>query len=340
MRSRPDVLVLGGGGLLGVEWMMGLLAGIEDATGFDLRDCEYFVGTSAGSIIAARLQGGRRLRRPNGTERNQGAPDTAKAQAPDRARRAAEVALDRDLPETELPDEETLQERARLGAAVLEGARRAGEWTLAAGSPLAPVALGLVRPAGTLLRAGVLSRIQSPHRTLDDLKARVARYGARFDGRLRIACVDRANGQRVVFGSPGAPQATVPEAVAASCAVPWLFAPVTIAEREYVDGGVWSATNLDAAPVGLDTYVLCLNPTAGINGPHTLVGVARRIARSAVSVEALALRRRGAVVRTVAPDTESSAAMGGDFMDPQPRSRVLAAGYAQGLRVGSEFSSN
>ena len=45
---RPDVLVLGGGGVLGEAWMMGVLAGIEDATGFDLRDCEYFVGTSAG----------------------------------------------------------------------------------------------------------------------------------------------------------------------------------------------------------------------------------------------------------------------------------------------------
>jgi hypothetical protein len=67
-----------------------------------------------------------------------------------------------------------------------------------------------------------------------------------------------------------------------------------------------------------------------------LIAVARRLARSAVSVEALALRRRGAVVRTVAPDTESSAAMEGDFMDTEPRARVLAAGYAQGLREGSE----
>jgi NTE family protein len=318
MRSRPDVLVVGGGGILGLEWMMGLLAGLEDAAGFDLRECEYFVGTSAGSIIAARLSGGRRSRRPDQTERT---PANIGAGG-------------------ELPQEEELRETARLGAAVLERARRAGEWTLAMGSPLAPVALGVVRPAGTLLRAGVLSRIQPPHRTLDDLQARVQRYGARFDGRLRIACVDRASGQRVVFGAPGAPSATVAEAAAASCAVPWLFTPVTIAGREYVDGGVWSATNLDAAPVGLDTHVLCLNPTAGINGPHTLVGVARRLARSAVSVEALALRRRGAVVRTVAPDTESSAAMGGDFMDPEPRARVLAAGYAQGLRMGSDISGD
>ena len=55
MLSRPDVLVLGGGGVLGEAWMMGVLAGIEDATGFDLRDCESFVGTSAGAIVAAHL---------------------------------------------------------------------------------------------------------------------------------------------------------------------------------------------------------------------------------------------------------------------------------------------
>jgi NTE family protein len=312
MRSRPDVLVLGGGGVLGLEWIMGVLSGIEDSTGFDLRECEYFVGTSAGSIAAARLLGGRRPRRP---------PETGNAPPP-----VADAA-----------DEEQLEERARLGATALEAARRAGEWSLAVGSPFAPVALSLARPGGTLLRAGVLMRIPTPQRRLDDLEARVARYGARFDGRLRVACVDRARGRRVVFGSPGAPTATVPEAVAASCAVPWLFAPVTIGDREYVDGGVWSATNLDAAPAGRDTHVLCLNPTAGLNGSHTLVAVARRLARSAVSVEALALRRRGAVVNTVSPDTESSAAMGGDFMDPEPRGRVLAAGYAQGLREGSEI---
>jgi NTE family protein len=185
------------------------------------------------------------------------------------------------------------------------------------------------------MRAGVLTRISPPDRTLDDLRERVDGYGARFDGRLRVAAVDRARGRRVMFGSPSAPRAGVGEAVAASCAVPWLFAPVKIGDREYVDGGVWSATNLDAAPAGRDTHVLCLNPTAGISGTHTIVSVARQLARSTVSIEALALQRKGAVVQAVAPDVDSAAAMGGDFMDPEPRQRVLAAGYRQGLRLGS-----
>ena len=44
--------------------MMGLLAGLEDGSGFDLRDCEHFVGTSAGSIVAAHLVAGDAPRRP------------------------------------------------------------------------------------------------------------------------------------------------------------------------------------------------------------------------------------------------------------------------------------
>ena len=303
MLSRPDVLVLGGGGLLGEEWIQGVLAGIEDATGFDLRECEHFVGTSAGSIVAAKLAGGGTPRRPAS------------------AGTALEPAV---IPRSE----------PQLAGPV-QLARRAGEWTLAAWTPFAPFALAAAGAGGAFVRASLLSRLPRPKRTLDSLREHVDGYGTRFDGRLRIVAVDRMAGRRVVFGSPGAPFATVASAVEASCTVPWLFAPVTIGGREYVDGGVWSSTNLDVAPAARDTHVLCLNPTAGLHGAHTLVAVARRLARSAVSVEALALRRRGAIVRTIAPDLGSSVAMGADFMDPEPRPRVLAAGYRQGLELAT-----
>ena len=51
--------------MLGEAWMMGVLAGLEDGSGFDLRDCESFVGTSAGAIVAAHLAAGRSPRRPS-----------------------------------------------------------------------------------------------------------------------------------------------------------------------------------------------------------------------------------------------------------------------------------
>jgi len=284
--------------------MMGVLAGIEDAAGVDLRDCEAFVGTSAGSIVAAHLVAGNAPRRPSsvGTDLELGSSGPARG----------------------------------LAVAAVTAARRAGQAALAASATFAPLALGVAAPGGALVRALLLRGLPRPPDTLSQLKAQVERSAARFDGRLRVTAVDRGTGRRVVFGSPGAPAATVAEAVEASCTVPWLFAPVRIGDREYVDGGVWSPTNLDAAPAGRDTHVLCLNPTASLASRHTMLTVMRNVARSAVSIEALALRRRGARVRTIAPNAECAAAMGSNFMDQEPRTRVLAAGYRQGLLVAAD----
>jgi NTE family protein len=301
--TRPDILVLGGGGVLGEAWISGVLAGIEDASGIDMRECEHFVGTSAGSIVAANLAAGRRPRRPSSTgtevERIAAPPPTG------------------------------------LAAGARVAARKAGELTLAAWTPLAPLALSVTGPGGSLVRSALLARIPAGRQRLDDLRDRIDALGSRFDGRLRIAAVDRLTGRRVVFGSPGAPPATIAQAVTASCSVPWLFAPVWIAGREYVDGGVWSVSNLDVAPVARDTHVLCLNPTSGISSARTAVAAVRNIIRSAVSLEALALRRRGAIVQTIGPDADSATAMGANFMDAEPRGRVLAAGYVQGRALRS-----
>jgi NTE family protein len=304
MLSRPDVLVLGGGGVLGEAWMMGVLAGIEDATGFDLRSCEHFVGTSAGAIVAAHLVAGQSPRRPRSHEAGIEPAQTEPADG--------------------------------LAAAALAAVRRAGSVALAAGASFAPLAMGLAAPGGAVARAAMLRRLPQPHDNLARLRAHIETLDARFDGRLRVTAVDRRSGRRVVFGAPGAPPATVAEAVTASCSVPWLFEPVEIGEREYVDGGVWSPTNLDAAPAGRDTHVLCLHPTANITGSHGVLAMIRSAARSAVSLEALAVRGRGAEVQWIGPSLECAAAMGSNFMDREPRTRVLAAGYRQGLHIGRQ----
>jgi NTE family protein len=298
----PDVLVLAGGGVIGEAWMTGVLAGIEDAARIDLRRVESLVGTSAGSIVAASLAAGRSPRRPRGDE-------TADLGAP-----AA-------------PPEE--EDPAAQGAG-WRLARSAARWGWAATAPLAPAAIALGAPGGALARSALLARAPSSGRRLDGLRAEVARAGARFDGRLRICCVDKASGRRVVFGAPGAPEATVADAVTASCSIPWVFAPVEIGGREYVDGGVWSVTNLDVAPVGRDTQVLCLDPTASLGPGAGAMGALRQAFRVAAAVELQALRGRGARVRHLAPDAEAASAMGNDFMATGPTGRVLAAGYRQG----------
>ena len=225
------------------------------------------------------------------------------------------------------PPEPAPAESAGL-AAVARGAARIGAAAL---TPVARPALALAAPAGTVLRAAALAAAPRRERRLDDLHERLVALGARFDGRLRIAAVERRTGRRVMFGAPGAPQAEVADAVLASCAIPWVFAPVGIGGRDYVDGGLWSPTNLDAAPAARGARVLCLVPTAGPLLARQPFGEAVRTAVSAVTAtEAAALRSRGASVRLVRPDARSSAAMGGDLMDPGPRSAVLAAGRAQG----------
>jgi NTE family protein len=175
-------------------------------------------------------------------------------------------------------------------------------------------------------------------RSLEPLRAEVQRSGARFDGRLRVACVDKANGRRVLFGAPGAPRASVAEAVEASCSIPWVFAPVRIGRRDYVDGGVWSATNLDAAPVGRDTHVLCLQPTAALGAGSAAFALLRQGLRAAAAVEETALRRRGAHVRRVGPDAAAIEVMGDNLMDGRRAGDALGAGFRQGHELARESS--
>lgn len=291
----PDVLVLGAGGTLGIAWTQGLLAGIEEATGLDFRATESLIGTSAGAFVAASLAGGRRPTRPG---------DAAKAAPLPVPRRATPIRL-------------------------LAGpARYAG----ALAAPWATPALGVARPGGTLLRAAVLRVFPPGDGDHADLQELVRRRGARWDGRLRVCAVDRRTGRRVVFGAPGAPRATVAEAVAASCAVPWIHRPVDIGGRDYVDGGVWSVTNLDVAPAGEGTRVLCLNPTASLTIARTSPYAALRAAATAMTgLEALTVRARGARVHVVGPAPDVARAMGADLMDERLRPAVLAGAFEQGL---------
>jgi NTE family protein len=62
-----------------------------------------------------------------------------------------------------------------------------------------------------------------------------------------------------------------------------------------------------------------------------VVAVVRGALRSRTLLETQALRARGARVRTLTPDAESSAAIGTDLMDRERRDSVLCAGYRQGL---------
>jgi NTE family protein len=298
--TTPDALVLGAGGVLGEAWMSALLAGLDEGRAFASRECSLYLGTSAGSIVAAALVAGL-------------APDARLGVLP-----AAALEPDR-----------------RSGGPGLLG-RTASIATGLAGAvaaPLAPLAFSTGAHGGALLRRMALARIPEGRHTLRGLADAVERSGMGWDGRLRVAAVDLESGRRVVFGDPGAPQVPVAIAVEASCSIPGVFRPVRAGGRIYVDGGAWSPTNLDAIQVGRGDSVLCLNPTASIRaGAGAALGP---ISRAAAGAEALVLRRRGASVRTISPDEQSAAALGPDLMNPSRRRAVIAAGLRQGRMLAA-----
>ena len=107
------------------------------------------------------------------------------------------------------------------------------------------------------------------------------------------------------------------KAVAASCAVPGVYPPVTIDERRYVDGGMRSAANADLAADYERLVVLAPIPR-GI-GPMASVDaqVSSMVSRVAV----------------VSPDKASRAAIGRNVLDPAARARSARAGRAQAASV-------
>jgi NTE family protein len=206
----------------------------------------------------------------------------------------------------------------------------------AAAAPLASLALSSSTGGGALLRRAALRRAPRGRRSLERLAREVQRSGVSWDGRLRIAAVEQESGRRVMFGAPGAPTLSVAEAVQASCAIPGVFLPVSAGGRTYVDGGVWSPTNMDAADVRRGNQVVCLNPTGSMRPvAGTLIGALAPISRGVAAAEALALRHRGASVSTINPDDASRGAMGTNLMDPSRRAEVIEAGLAQGRRLAA-----
>jgi NTE family protein len=305
--DTPDVLVLGGGGTLGEAWMSSLLAGLEHSEEFDARACSCYVGTSAGSIVAASLAAGLAPDARLGAT----APASAMADAGSRAAPGVETSL-----------------REALGSI--------GDLAGAAAAPLASLALASTARGGALLRRSILRAVPRGDRSLSELGRMVEQAGVRWDGRLRIVALELATGRRVVFGAPAAPQVSVSLAVQASCAVPGVFRPVLADGRTYIDGGAWSPTNIDATEAHRGAQVLCLNPTGSLRpAVGSLAGAFGPVSRGLAATEALALRRRGAGVTTINPDAASTAAMGFNLMDPTRRAEVIDAGLAQGRALAA-----
>jgi NTE family protein len=269
-------LVLGGGGVTGVAWELGVLQGLATA-GVDVAAADLVVGTSAGALVGAHVACGVDLDELVDAQ-------FAAARSGDGA--GADVDMDQLVTAflAAIDGAAGGQEiRARLGAMALAAETVPEEERIA-------------------VLSAVLPATDWPER------------------RLLVTGVDAGNGDFVAWDrDSGVPLRL---AVAASCAVPGVWPPVTIGGRRYMDGGVRTVTNVDLA-AGHDV-ILVLAP---IPGPG--------LASPGVEQEAEPLRERSRVL-VVAPDAAAAAALGPNPLDASRRAEALQAGRQQGGTVADQ----
>ena len=278
MSEQRTALVLGGGGITGIAWEIGVLAGLAEA-GVDLTGADLVVGTSAGSVVGAQLTSGADLE--------------------------ALFARQLEPPTGEQAARMTRSALLRYGLAALRSRRDD---------------VGFRRRIGALaLAAEQAGLTPTEQERLDVIGSRlVSREWPDRD--LRITAVGAESGEfRVLDRTSGVP---LLQAVAASCAVPGVYPPVTIDGRRYVDGGMRSAANADLAE-GHDRVVV-LAPIPRGMGPLASVDaqVTGMVARVAV----------------VSPDDASRRAIGRNVLDPAARAGSARAGRAQAADVAAEVT--
>lgn len=305
-QSRRGI-VLGAGGTLGAAWMVARLAALEREHGFDARDVELLMGSSAGSVIASLLASGVSVGELLDHQRGNAAPENP----------LAAVGFDYDTTVGgALPERPPLRiGSTRLLGQVVRHPRRLGALT----------ALAAALPPGRGSLAGL-------HAAVD----RAAGDSA-WPRSLRVVALDYRTGARVVFGSADAPRAAVADAVVASCSIPGWFAPTDIGGRSYIDAGFRFVTSADAAGGrGLDE-VFVLAPLASFldepvrfsgAGAQRWVRIERRWRRylaRRLRTEVVALEHEGMRPVVLTPDAEERAAMGTNLMDHRRREAVLKA---------------
>ncbi|OZC50204.1 patatin [Rhodococcus sp. WWJCD1] len=139
---------------------------------------------------------------------------------------------------------------------------------------------------------------------------------------LRIVTVDALTGRHRVLDRGSGVQLV--DAVAASCAIPGMWPPVTIGDHRYVDGGIRASENADLA-VGFEKVLVFR------------VG-ALDLEHDPFDIERERLVKGGSKVEVVAPDADSSAAIGPDATDVAVRSAAAVAGRAQGNAIAERIA--
>ncbi len=233
-------LVLAGGGITGAVYEIGALRAVNDIlVNHTVNDFDIYVGTSAGSLVAAMLA--------NGMTPQEMMQAIGNNHPEIRAIRSDDI--------FQSNKKEFLTRLTRLPRTLLRGGKnllnRANEKSLTE----------LLWEFADLLPTGFYSG--------DALESYVqevlSRPGClnRFDAlakELYIIATDLDSGERAVFGKGGKGIVPISKAVAASSAIPIIYKPVRIYGKEYVDGSMRGTASLDLAVESGADLVVCINP--------------------------------------------------------------------------------
>lgn len=131
---------------------------------------------------------------------------------------------------------------------------------------------------------------------------------------LKLTAVAADTGELRVFDKDsGVP---LVDAVAASCAVPLVWPPVTIEGRKWIDGGLHSTANAHLAACSRRVVIIAPSPAGG--GPL-----------DSPADQAAKLTAAGAEVVLITPDAAAKRAFGRSSLDPARRAPAARAGLAQ-----------
>jgi len=288
--EKKRALVLGGGGPVGEAWESGVLVALEEK-GIDLSRADIIIGTSAGAIVGARLAS-----RMSSSDLMKAALVRADGPPPPQASRQAPIAP---------PDLSFMIDKFREADAgkLPQQAMRVevGQWALKA----PPVVSEADFVAG-YLRLFPEKRWPNPVFECTSVEAE--------DGSFHLW--NESSGVAPAL------------AVAASCALPGLFAPITIDGHRYMDGGVRSATNADLAR-GYKT-VLILAPTVGQTHPIATHGDFPN--------ELKILHASGSRAVVIVPDEASLKVFDENLGDEGNRSPAANAGLVEGRSKADEIA--
>lgn len=235
-------LVLGGGGIAGASFEIGALLALNDAlVDFKANDFDMYVGTSAGAFLSAFLANGISPEAFARSQLGSGPPDV-----PSISRRQIM---------------KPAQRRLGRGGLVWANAMRATALRMARSG----VNASLVDAFFTMTQSLASWRLYTTAGMEEYLRALFSRRGrtnkfARLGKELFVTATDLDTAERVVFGEEDMPEALISQAVAASAAIPIIYEPVRINGREYLDGGLRSATNVDVAVSHGASFIVLINP--------------------------------------------------------------------------------